>query len=139
ISGGLFSDKRKGEWLRLTSLHEILDRLGIYHDMVAGTPPELPWSRIEAALNKKPIKVMTLLNLLGCDFPSEFILLRCRVVKLSHQKRLELDSRGNPLEALHCDPRLGSYSSVWCLAKTESIDDSVISYASGSFNSSLNE
>jgi len=83
--------------------------------------------------------VSRLFELLGCDFPTEFKVLRCSVVNLSDQKRLELDSRGRKLAARHQRPGNSYSSGSWCLLKTESLDETVVHHGAMSFTTSWDQ
>jgi Apea-like HEPN len=123
----LISEKRE---VSLVPLQKVLDRLGFYHDILAGRPSETVWARIEAALQSRPIKVKTLFELLGCDFPDKFRIGVYRVVRMSRKKRRALGSRGHVLLAsLYPDPLFDRpfANESWYLEKTETIEASVIS------------
>jgi len=131
ISGGVFSTAGRGKWICLVPLHDLLDRLGIYHDVLSASPADAAWSRIDAALHNAPIQVTTLLELLGCDFPQEFQILGCHVVGMSDEKQLALGSRGRMLAtSLHREVQVdGSDRHLsWYLAKTQPIEHTTVSH-----------
>jgi hypothetical protein len=133
FKGDVFTEATIDTWNAIEPLPTVFERLGFYHDLLSGAEPSAIWSRIQAALNTKPIQVTTLLRLLGCDFPHEFAfdLSGHSVVRISAEQHLRYGSRGRALLAtLHP----GSVSEAmldesWYLAKTETVESTAVAHS----------
>src|SRR5208282_4413494 len=130
VKGGVFTKAKDNTWDRIEPLQTVFQRLGLYHDLLGGVEASAIWSRVDAALNNKPIQVTTLLRLLGCDFPHEFDLPGCSVVPISQEQHLHYGSRGRALLAVS---HPGSESKPvldesWYIAQTKTIESTTVAY-----------
>jgi hypothetical protein len=79
------------------SLGTLLENTGVYHHLLRHEAAEVAWPHIFGALQAKPTQIITLLRLLGCDFPREFNLSGCRIQHISKQQSLHYGPRHHAL------------------------------------------
>ncbi len=130
IKGGEFIEATEDTLIAIESVQTVFEHLGFYHDLLSGVEAGAIWSRIHAALNDKPIKVTTLLRLLGCDFTHEFGFLGYSVARISQEQLLHYGSRGRArLAALHPEfESMPMLDESWYLAKTKTVDSTTVAY-----------